>query len=405
MKTRLSVLTLLCVLSLLGSGIGTAQGPRSGAALPVQSTDTGVYLLYLPLPEGVLPADVSPAAVPGHYLAALQRQWTETEGVLRALQERGLLREYTLLPEANAFRVTASEEALEVLRGLGTLSPASGSLQALERRAFERQFYEAIQAAQARTASLPRPPEPPEPPQAPPPPPPADLLIRLTSSDDALAAAEQSHGLIPYLEWLKQLGEVEEYEWLPDLGAFRVRARGDLSALQQRPEVAAIVPYDGRALQEARPAPTRLSLQALPQSESTGIQVYTPTTPTVSTQLYDYWVSLSSDTSATTVLTLTNSAGALKNDPAGTWFYGWWSGGGRYYAYAYLYDASGRPARMYPGDILYVHQQGYEPVRVDIPDLTAFVDREADTVSGRARRTSPAPTRIALRPWRLRRTA
>ena len=37
-----------------------------------------------------------------------------------------------------------------------------------------------------------------------------------------------------------------------------------------------------------------------------------------------------------------------------------------------------------PGDTLYVHQDGLDPVSVSIVDLTARVDRDADTISGTA---------------------
>ena len=253
--------TLLVVAALLVPSLTALAVPQpAGSAQTVQQASVGTYLLRLPIPEAQLSAGAQPVALPGHFLAALQRQWLETEGVLHALKEQGLVEKYTLLHRDNAFQVTASDGALETLQQSGELLPLTKDIETLG-QSFEHRLDAAIKASQAAmTPQAPElsppaePPSPPPPAALPPPPPAAEYLVRLVYPADPAGVTKQAHELIDPIEWLKQAGALVEYEWLPAAYAFRVRARGDLSSLRQRPEVADIVPYSEQAADEASAA-------------------------------------------------------------------------------------------------------------------------------------------------------
>jgi len=396
----LIVLTLLIPLSPATAAPDPAEPPPLAQEQAAQS-----YLLQLAMPEVELLASVQPADVPGYYQAALYRQWTEVEGVLRALQEIGLVEEYTLLPEANAFRLTARPKAAEQLEQLGALSEPRLMATAAQAGAssFQRRLDAAVQDTQRQTAppeaqpiSSEQPTEPlaePTPPAPeslvePTPPAPKSYLVRLVPSNDPVTAGEQQHQMDAYLDWLVREGEGTEYEWLPQAYAFRVVAEGELERLSSRPEVEGITPYSDEAVQEARAAfdDAQEKVRHAAPLASVGIMAYTPTTPTVEVRLYDNEVDPRSYTNTTTVFTLTTSSGIVKDVETlcPTWGTGCdddWNGSpGNYYEQIYF----DWPAVIESGDILYVAQEGEAPYYITLPTLTANANPDADTVTGQA---------------------
>ncbi len=386
MKAKILSLLLIVMLLMPTSGITAAFMPVASPDPVMQEVEPQRYLLQLGMPEVDIPSNTPPADVPGHYHAALYRQWTEVEGVLKAMQERGWVEDYTLLPEANAFRITAHAEVAAQLEPLGDLSAPPLMAMAIETGnvAFQRHLDAAVQEtrrqleseAQARS---------PEQPVAPPPemsPVGVDYLVRLTVSGEEGADSEAQYALTAYLEWLKETHEVQNYRWLPEAYAFQVRGAGDLSALRQQPEVISLAPYSEQAVQLAieetratRGAPTPLTTAEL--------QTLAITTPTLRVELYSSHLYARSYTTTTTVFTLTTSSGTLKNDPDNTNYEWYWSGS-YYYAYVYLQDSMGYGVPLEPGDVLEVAQEGETPFSMEIPELTALVDRNTNTVSGRA---------------------
>ncbi len=386
MKAKILSLLLIVMLLMPTSGITAAFMPVASPDPVMQEVEPQRYLLQLGMPEVDIPSNTPPADVPGHYHAALYRQWTEVEGVLKAMQERGWVEDYTLLPEANAFRITAHAEVAAQLEPLGDLSAPPLMAMAIETGnvAFQRHLDAAVQEtrrqleseAQARS---------PEQPVAPPPemsPVGVDYLVRLTVPGEEGADSEAQYALTAYLEWLKETHEVQNYRWLPEAYAFQVRGAGDLSALRQQPEVISLAPYSEQAVQLAieetratRGAPTPLTTAEL--------QTLAITTPTLRVELYSSHLYARSYTTTTTVFTLTTSSGTLKNDPDNTNYEWYWSGS-YYYAYVYLQDSMGYGVPLEPGDVLEVAQEGETPFSMEIPELTALVDRNTNTVSGRA---------------------
>jgi hypothetical protein len=164
---RRKVLYALIVLTLLApsTAVTAAPAPAEEPAPVVQEAEAKSYRLQLDMPEVNVSPSTQPADVPGFYHGALARQWTEVEGVLKALQEQELVESYTLLPEANAFSVTAQPAAEGQLQQLGALSEQGMMAQAAQAEVdqFQAKLDAAIQEAQAQAAPM----EQPEAPTAP----------------------------------------------------------------------------------------------------------------------------------------------------------------------------------------------------------------------------------------------
>ncbi|RLC64959.1 MAG: hypothetical protein DRI48_07270, partial [Chloroflexi bacterium] len=369
---RNKVLYLVIILSLLAPSVTVtaAPVPAEEPAPVVQEAETTSYLLQLDMPEVDVPQGTQPADVPGVYHGALARQWTEVEGVLKALQEQGLVESYTLLPEANAFSVTAQPAAESQLQQLGALSEQGMMAQAAQAETdqFQAQLGAAIQEAQERAAPMEQ-----EPVLQEQEPSTQDYLVRLAAADDA-TAAEQQHELVGYLEWLKDLGEVESYEWLPQANGFRVSAGGELERLSGRPEVAEIAPYSEEALQDAQAAleEARAETSAAAPLAPLGITAYTPTTPTVNIQIYSNWVSGQAIT-GTVYVTVTKATDGIQYTGQETL-----SSPGGYSIWLSM------PYPIEPGDTVQAYQDGGSGlVTIVVPDLRPMIDRDADTVSGK----------------------
>jgi len=387
MKAKILSLLLIVMLLMPTSGITATSMPVASPDPVMQEVESQQYLLQLGMPEVNIPSNTPPADVPGHYHAALYRQWTEVEGVLKAMQERGWVEDYTLLPEANAFRITAYAEAAAQLEPLGNLSTPPLMAMATEtgNAAFRHHLEAAVQGAQRQLESEAQARSPEQSAAPPPDMPPAgvDYLVRLTVSGEDKADSEAQYALTAYLEWLKETHEVQDYRWLPEARAFQVRGAGDLSALRQQPEVASLAPYSEQAVQLAIEE-TRATRGAPMPLTTAELQALAITTPTLNVELYSNQLYARSYTATTTVFTLTTSSGTLKNDPANTTTSGWYWSGSYYYAYVYLYNNVGYDVPLEPGDVLEVAQEGETPFSMEIPELTALVDRNTNTVSGRA---------------------
>jgi hypothetical protein len=402
MKTK--VLYLLTILTLLipATGVTAAPVPVVSTAPDIQESESQGYVLQLAMPEVNVTHETRPADIPGIYQGALARQWTQVEGVLKALQERGLVETYTLLPEANAFRITALPAAEAQLEGLGALADPGLMVQSNPEAQFQARLNAEIQTAQAQAAPM----EQPEAPPAPEEPTPDvqgpmlqsteedveanTFLVKIQIPDNPRAAEEQQHDMDAYLDWLVREGEVTEYEWLPQAYAFRVTAEGELDKLHERPEVVEIAAYNEAALQDAR-ATFDAAQAAWTESKaapmgSVGLQAYTPTTPTVEVELYDNYVYAESYTDTTTVFTLTTSTGTVKDVktlcPDGDYSCDddWDGSPGNYDEHIYFDWFT----IMEPGDILYVAQEGEIPYNITLPELTANADPDTDTVTGQA---------------------
>ena len=371
-----------------------------------ETQEAQAYLLQLTMPEVALPFTVDAAHVPGYYHAALARQWTEVEGVLSALQERGWVETYTLLPEANAFSITAQPVAEAHLEQLGALSRQAVAIQAAGSRGEQ---FQARLSAEIQTAQMQMPQQRPadaqqRPADARQPEPEAPtvelepegdaFLVQLQRPDDRQTAGEQQRRVDAYLDWLVREGDVLEYRWLPQANAFRVMADGWPERLHGRPEIAAVVEYSEEAVDEARAAErvaaerpaALLAIQA-----PLGIAAYTPTTPTVELELYNYWFYVRSYTNTTTTFLLYDSADTLKNDPDYTEIWWWEELDGNYRAEVYLYTYYDDPwggwlesVRIEPDDRLEVAQEGETAFSMDIPTLTAYADPDTNTVTGQA---------------------
>ncbi|HFD40852.1 MAG TPA: hypothetical protein ENJ31_13500 [Anaerolineae bacterium] len=391
MRKALYVLIVLTILASLSPAIGAQETENSLPPAPASAVSAQQYILALPLPEAQMPDGVRASDVAGYYHMALSRQQSEVEGLLRAMQERGWVVEYALYPQANTFLLTARSEAVETLARLGDLTEVSGrQIEGVEAAGFQRRFETAIQTAQAQVAPPKAPPLPQGPRMGPPSPTvpePVDYLVRLVVSQNQAELDTMPHELISHLEWLRQRGEVVEYEWLPAAYAFRVRARGELLSLRRRPEVSVVAPYSDQAVQEARAAFAEAQATLPPPVgplAATEILAYTPTTPTVTAWLYDDEIFASSYTNTTTVFTLTTNTGEVKDvktlcASGGPGCDRVWSGSpGNYYQWVYF----DWPTTIEPGNVLYTHQKGEALFSMDIPNLSARVDCEADTVSG-----------------------
>ncbi len=210
MKAKILSLLLIVMLLMPTSGITATSMPVASPDPVMQEVESQQYLLQLGMPEVNIPSNTPPADVPGHYHAALYRQWTEVEGVLKAMQERGWVEDYTLLPEANAFRITAYAEAAAQLEPLGNLSTPPLMAMATEtgNAAFRHHLEAAVQGAQRQLESEAQARSPEQSAAPPPDMPPAgvDYLVRLTVSGEDKADSEAQYALTAYLEWLKETG-------------------------------------------------------------------------------------------------------------------------------------------------------------------------------------------------------
>jgi hypothetical protein len=385
MKTKLLyVLTVLALLMPTG-GIVAAPVPDDSSTPTVQEASVSYYL-QLEIPDVKVSDEVRSSDVPGIYYSALARQWTEVEGVLTALQTQGLVETYTLLPKANAFSVTAEPTAKAQLVMLGALSEEGMATQAAKSVDFQARLNASIQTAQAQMTPL-------ELPEAPTVSGNDNVVATVNRSGSSiqeaeylvvLAAAEERYEVESYLAWLKDLDEVKAYAWLPKANAFKVSATSDLASLSKRSEVATLVPYSDDARREAESK--AVASGDIEPMAAQSIQAYTPTTPTVRIDLYDNYVYAESYTNTTTVFTLTNGLGMVKDVETicSTWRSGCddsWNGG---WMGDYDIGVNFDSVNVEPTDTLEVAQEGEAPFTVDIPDLIALVDRDADTVSGRA---------------------
>jgi hypothetical protein len=365
----------------------------NGAEMSQPQTAESGYLLNLSMPVVQAEGGQDPATIPGYYQQALSRQWTEVEGVLHALQDIGLVTNYTLLPEANAFEVTASPKAVAELEQLGTLLPlAAGSRQSLLQTA-GNQFQDNMQAAIQEMLhaegmkAINRHPDV-EPRIAPPPA--ITYLVTLVIPEDSLSRYYFPNELVPYLEWLRQLEQVVEYEWLPQAYAYKVTARGDLASLAQQPQVMAIAPLAEEATQQAaQTLHETIALAGQPEldgdvQQAAALLTFTPTVPTIEARIASNQLYATSITNTQTIITLTTATGVQKNNPDYTSIWGWYGSPGSYYAWFNLYDVNWSWVSVEAGDILHVHQAGQSPFTMVIPELTAQVDREDDSVSGNA---------------------
>ncbi|HNT79017.1 MAG TPA: hypothetical protein PKH77_28770, partial [Anaerolineae bacterium] len=211
------------------------------------------------------------------------------------------------------------------------------------------------------------------------------FLLRLVAPEtrETLDAAYARLGFD--LNYLQQKGELGAYRWLPEANAVQVEilVPQAVDFLRRLADVADLVPWEDTALEQAQ-AEQEAVLQALTRAAPRApahIMAYTPTTPTVAAQLYNNYLSLTSDTDAAAVFTLTTATGAVKNDPTMSYLY-WYSLTDGYGGYAYLYDADSNAISMLPGDILYVAQAGRAPFSMTLPRLTAYANAAANTVTG-----------------------
>ncbi len=391
----LYVITLMSLLFSVVAPVGAYE--LKTPTMVEDAQESAVYTLSLPLPMVDVPPDVAPADVPGYYQAALYLRWTEVEAQLDALQRRGWVESYRLLPEANAFQVTATEDALDALTSLGDVRAEVPDTQTLA-PAFKAQLDSAVRDVQAQKATpAQRPsanmagpmdapdvpeatPEPEEAPESGPAPDVPTYLVRLVPSDDVTPDALESH-----LAWLETQGRVVAYEWLPEVKAFKVTTEGGLAALADWPDVETVVPFSEQALYEAEMDYREARLAERASRAPQGVLAYTPTTPTVEMYLYEGRVDADSYTNTTTIFTLRNGAGVEKarytlcpdwSDPDcdGTW----WGGGGNWSHSVYF------NSNIEPGDTLDVAQNGETAFSVDIPTLTAEANLDTNTVTGQA---------------------
>jgi len=214
------------------------------------------------------------------------------------------------------------------------------------------------------------------------------FLLRLIAPQTRETLGDAYARLTFELDYLQQQGWIDAYRWLPEANAVQVEVivPQALDFLRRSTDVVDIGFWSEAALEQAR-AEQQAILRDLARSAPSPrgpaqILAYTPTTPKVRARLYSNYLYLTSDTDATMVLTLTTAAGVLKNDPTRTYSYGgcccgcWWD--------VYLRDNNYNPVSMLPGDILYIAQSGHEPFTMTLPQLTAYADAAANTVTGKA---------------------
>ena len=176
-----------------------------------------------------------------------------------------------------------------------------------------------------------------------------------------------------FLAWLRFNGQLKDFQRLEGTDAFLVFGQDGLGLIAARSEVAAVEPATPQKV-EALQSTRRPSQPTVRPLGTIGITAYTPTTPTVNIYIYNDWVYGEAIT-GTVYVTITKAAdGTIYTGqeylPSPEWYSIWLD----------------MPyPDIEPGDTVQVYQEGGSGlITIVVPDLRPTIDRDADTVSGKA---------------------
>ncbi len=391
-KTLRFLLLLTLLAALLPPWTPAHAAPGQPPRAPDEPLPPAGFSALTPLAQAAEETPPPQPGAPKQFLARLTAD-ADPQAVaefLREMREQDRIGEFSWVEESRAFLiagekglplVVARPEVWEILEA----TPETLALPPLQEQATPEQPERAQPLAESAPVAQPGPGEMTQ--QEP-----KDTYLIKLSAPGSVAEVGMAYEHLRFeLDYLHQQEQIGAHEWLPEANAVRAEiiVPQVIDFLQRLSEVDDVLPYAEETLDQAQ-QDYQAALTALHRDAARfGIAhatAYTPTQPRARARLYTDYLYLSGNSNASTVVTLTTSTGALKNDPARTsvsyscdWYYGT-----SCWAYVYLRDANYNAVAMTPGDILYVAQSGQTPFSMTIPLLTAYADANANTVSGQA---------------------